>query len=359
MGETYPAEETLVIDWSSDESHLMLNPRMPAPERERLQRIVASAPPLPAHVWIATSGTTGSLKLTGLSKRALLASAAGVNQHLAATADDVWCCVLPTFHVGGLGIYARAELTGSRVVAFDWNPERFARTAFSLGSLVPAQLRDLVRAGLSPSRSVRGVVLGGGVVPDDLYDAAVRLGWPVFPSYGMTECSSQVATATVSSRDLRVLPHLSVRVQEDGRLAFFGASLLTGYATEEGFHDPKIDGWFVSDDIGDLHGGVVRVTGRSEDFVKIGGESVDLRRLDAILDALRGNIDAAVIAVDDERLGSVIHLACATDDPQALIAAFNARVLPFERIRGVVRVPAVPRSALGKLLRRQVVTGAR
>jgi o-succinylbenzoate---CoA ligase len=94
----------------------------------------------------------------------------------------------------------------------------------------------------------------------------------------------------------------------------------------------------------------VRIRGRAGDFVKIGGESVDLNRLDAILNSVRGEADAAILAVPDARLGHVIHLA-ATSDPAPIVAAFNAKVAPFERIRSVHRVSSIPRSSLGKLLR--------
>lgn len=292
--------------------------------------------------------------MTALSKSAMLASAAGVNRHLEATSKDTWCCVLPSFHVGGLGIYARASLTRSKVIAFDWDPVRFARQPFTLSSLVPAQLGDLVSAALRPLPSVRAVILGGGAVPDVIYDAARALGWPVLPSYGMTECCSQIATATGESRVLRLLGHMRARVAAGGRLAFAGPSLLTGYATADGLADPKRDGWFVSEDVGDVEGDTLRVRGRSADFVKIGGESVDLQRLDAVLDSIRGDVDAAVIAVEDERLGSVIHLALAGDDAEKIVETFNERVLPFERIRAVHRVQEVPRSPLGKLLRQRL-----
>jgi O-succinylbenzoic acid--CoA ligase len=343
-----------MIDWSSRETHLLLNPRMPVAERERLERIVAGVPALPAHIWLATSGTSGALKLVALSKGALLASAEAVNSHLPAQGKDVWCCVLPAFHVGGLGIYARAFLSDSPVIAFDWDPVRFAGESFTLSALVPAQLRDLVRGGLRPAPSVRGVVIGGGALPDDLYEDALKLGWPVLPSYGMTECSSQIATATLDSPALRILPHMSVRA-DDGRLAFSGASLLSGYATEEGFIDPKIDGWFISEDQGEIDGDVLRVHGRSGEFVKIGGESVDLLRLDAILEAVRGDRDAAVFAVPDGRLGHVIHLACAGRDADGLAASFNARVLPFERARQIHEVASIPRTSLGKLMRSKLL----
>lgn len=349
-----------LIDWESRATHLLLNPRMPAEERERLERLMAAVPPLAAHVWIATSGTTGSLKLTALSKDALLASAAAVNRHLSSNASDRWCCVLPTFHVGGLGIYARATLAGARVLSAQWQPLGF--TAFcseekvTLSSLVPAQVRDLVRARAHAPLSLRAIVVGGGAIDAELLAAARELGWPLLPSYGMTECCSQIATATRDSDDLLLLDHLAARAEPDGRLAFRGASLLTGYALERDGHaefvDPKAGGWFVSEDLGSVEGRVLRPGRRRGDFVKIGGESVDLRRLDLILSRLlpEADLDAAIFALEDDRLGHTIHLA-ATGTAEEIVQSFNEAVLPFERIRGVHRVVAIPRTELGKLRR--------
>jgi O-succinylbenzoic acid--CoA ligase len=337
------------IDWLSEDSHVLLNPRMPREERERLESFVV---PLPAHLWLATSGTTGSLKLTALSKRAMLASAAAVNRHLQSTADDVWLCVLPTFHVGGLGIYARAFLSGARVVTSGWD-------GVTLASLVPAQVSDLVRARTPAPRSLRAVVIGGGALSSSLYDEARALGWPLLPSYGMTECCSQVATAPLSPLAPHpsplLLDHIEARIEEDGRLALRSEALFTGYATEEGFVDPKIDGWFVTEDLASLEGRTLRVEGRRGDFVKIGGESVDLSRLGRILSEL--GADAAVVAIPDERLGHVIALAVASPDEsivESLVESFNARVFPFERARRVIRVPEIPRTPLGKIMRNRI-----
>jgi O-succinylbenzoic acid--CoA ligase len=337
------------IDWLSDESHVLLNPRMPAEERARLESLVID---LPGHLWLATSGTTGSLKLTALSKRAMLASAAAVNRHLQSTAEDVWCCVLPTFHVGGLGIHARAFLSGAGVVTAQWDPHVFAAMAeMTLSSLVPAQVKDLVDAALRPPQTLRFIVVGGGALSDDLYNAARELGWPVLPSYGMTETCSQVATATLASPELVLLDHVEARQETNGCLSFKGESLLTGYAMEEGFIDPKQDGWFATADLGSVQGRVLRVEGRSGDFVKIGGESVDLARLDAILASIAG-LGAAVFAVPDARLGHVIHLAVSPQiDAETVAAAFNEQVHPFERARAVHRVAEIPRTPLGKLIR--------
>ena len=349
------------IDWLSDDTHLLLNPRMPEEERRRLESFVV---PLPGHLWLATSGTSGSLKLVALSKQAMLASAAAVNRHLQSDAHDVWLCVLPTFHVGGLGIYARAFLSGARVVTEGWE-------GVTLTSLVPAQVSDVVRARRPAPPSLRAVVIGGGALSPALYDDARALGWPLLPSYGMTECCSQVATAEVEDRQsclsvapwhartgsiacppLVVLDHIEARIEEDGRLAIRSEALLTGYGTDEGFVDPKTDGWFLTEDVASIDGRILRVEGRLGDFVKIGGESVDLARLDRILAEL--GADAAVVPIPDERLGHVIALAIASGDAEAVTQAFNARVFPFERARRVLRVAEIPRTALGKIMRSRI-----
>lgn len=327
------------IDWLSDESHVLLNPRMPAGERQRLESFVTD---LPGHVWLATSGTTGALKLTALSKDALLVSAAAVNRHLQSDANDVWLCVLPAFHVGGLGIYARAFLSGARIVTQGWE-------GVTLASLVPAQVIDLVRARTVAPRSLRAVVVGGGALAEEVAAEGRALGWPLLGSYGMTECCSQVATARAGSPGLVLLDHIEARVEEDGRLAIRSAALLTGYATEEGFVDPKIDGWFVTEDIATIAGRTLRIEGRNRDFVKIGGESVDLARLDRILAAI--GADAAAVAIPDDRLGHVVGLAIAGGDANAIVEAFNARVFPFERARRVLHVAEIPRTPLGKIMR--------
>lgn len=342
------------MDFESDETHLLLNPRLPREERERLERLYASAPALPGHVWMATSGTTGSLKLVALSKRAILASAAAVNRHLGASASDVWCCVLPTFHVGGLGIHARAALSGSRVVTAVWEPRTFVdlcrNERVTLASLVPAQVRDAWELQAPPS--LRAIVVGGGALSPDSYNAARERGWPLLPSYGMTETASQIATATLEGPELIVLDHMEVRIESDGRIALKSEALLSGYATEDGFEDPKIGGWFTTPDMGSLDGRLLRIAGRTEEFVKIGGESVDLSRLDRILADI--SADAAVVAVPDERLGHVIHLVVTRGDAVETTKAFNERVLPFERARDTHQVASIPRTPLGKLRRAEL-----
>ncbi len=333
------------MDWTSDESAVLLNPRMPDAERARLENVV---PPWKRTVFVATSGTTGALKLVALSKEAILASAAAVNHRLNATREDVWCRVLPLFHVGGLGIIARAFLTQSKVMEIEWSVDAFAESGATLASLVPAQVHDLVRAGRKAPAGIRGILVGGGAFDTELQAHARKLGWPMLATYGMSECASTITVENV------LLPHLEAREEEDGRVALRGDSLLTAYVFANGaVVDPKQQGWFVSEDYGEVRGRMVRIAGRASDFIKIGGESVDLKRLDAILDSVRGGVEAAIVAVDDPRLGSVIHMV-STSEAAAVAAAFNDRVLPFERVRKTHLIQTIPRSSLGKLLRGRI-----
>jgi O-succinylbenzoic acid--CoA ligase len=358
-----------VIAWDDRGTEILLNPRLPADERARVHRLIAAVPPLEAHVWLTTSGATGRLKPVALSKLALLVSGRAVNEHLSSDARDTWLNVLPTFHVGGLGIHARAHLSGARVVSMDrWEVAAFGARltadAVTLTSLVPTQVFDLVQAGLAAPPLVRAAVVGGGALPPDLWGRARTLGWPLLPSYGATECASQIATAAPGATDedaprMRLLSHVEVRAGADGRLEVRSDALLTGYATETGFVDPKTKGWWRTDDLGEVQGDTLVVHGRADETVKVGGELVDLAALEArlaeVIAAVAPGTDAALVRVADPRLEWVVGLAVATVDPSTadrVRDAFNAAVLPFERARVARRVALVPRTALGKVARR-------
>lgn len=361
----------------------LLNPRLPAPELERWQKLFAGAPKLDDHVWLATSGSGGRRKLVALGNEALRISADAVNRHLEATAKDVWLLTLPDFHVGGLSLLRRAELSASRVARMpEWNAANFVETCeregVTLSSLVSAQVFDCVRAGLRAPKSMRAVLVGGGGLSPGLYHSARALGWPLLTTYGMTEAGSQVATAKLGSLEhqafptLSVLPHIEARINDQGCIAVKGPSLLTGYVTEGEnneavFIDPKAaDGWYQTEDRGEvrpLKNGeqALTIEGRTSDMVKVGGETVSLPRLEHELEECLRTFGAALaaeltlVAAPDERLGRAIVLVASYKVPTAALerirSAYDLRVAPFERIRRVERIERVPRSSLGKVLR--------
>lgn len=357
-----------IIDWTSTETLPLLNPRLNLSEQERIKGQLSAISFSEGHLWIATSGSTGEAKWSALSKRALLASAASINLHLQTTAKDKWLNPLPLFHTGGLGIYARAYLSKSQVISLTWNAEAFVALAqqhqATLASLVPAQVYDLVLKRLAAPSSMRAVIVGGGALSEALYQDAISLGWPLLPSYGLTEASSQVATAECvlqKSPGLKLLSHIQAKISPEGFICLKGPSLLTGYALLGSqhaiFNDPLVDGWFQTEDRGKLEDSSLTLLGREGDFIKIGGESVDLTMLTNLLEAIkleqRSLIDCALIPCPDERLGHVIHLAAAGDNKEIakIVDSYQQAVLPFAKIRCVHLVPQIPRTSLGKLQR--------
>lgn len=359
---------------------VLFNPRLPAAELAEIAGRIAPAlqslvPATDPHVFVMTSGSSSSAGLgtwVALSRRALAASAEAVVAHLGLVAEDVWLLALPEFHVGGIGVIERARFAGSRVVRDEgaWDPARFVATVeregVTLASLVPTQVHDLVGRGLRAPARLRRVVIGGGRLAPALLAQAQALAWPLLPSYGLTECSSQVATALPESpSELRLLPHVEARVDAERYLWIRSPALFSGYAREvDGqweLQDPKVDGWYRTADLAALSGRTLEIEGRVEGFLKIGGESTHLPRLE---EALQRALDEVygpgapearrlvLCPVSDARLGTRLLLAAETGlaGTDRVMARFNQAVLPFEAIRERWFVTEIPRSALGKPL---------
>lgn len=340
---------------------LLVNPRAPEDWRRRL--LDAEFPDLQNHLWLASSGTSGRLKAVALSRAAIEASARAVNERLCATSSDFWLNPLPLFHVGGLGNIVRAALAGGPCQSLEgWDAREFARLAArceaTLTSLVPAQVHDLVAAGLECPPSLRAVVIGGGSLGESLRVRAAGLGWPLLPSYGMTEAASQVATAMPGAEDFSWLPlldHIEARVSEGDRLELRGASLLTGWILFDPngsahWEDPKRDGWFRTSDRAELRDGKLRFLGRMDDLVKIRGELVDVAALERELQA---RVSSGLLRIDslpDARNG--IALTVVAENAAAEAEARRAAdVFPPYARPVSFRVGPVALSPLGKKIR--------
>ncbi len=353
-----------MIDWNSAETLTLLNPRMPVDESNKIRQQLSEFS-LKGHIWLTTSGTTGRYKCVALSKEAMLASADAVNHHFELTKDDRWLHCLPDFHVGGLGIYARAFLSGAEIVKIDsWDPSHFYLTAVAcsatITAMVPAQLYDIVHLNKQAPESYRFTIIGGGVISKQMFVRSWELGWNAVPSYGMTECASQVATALPGSYDCyQPLRHVDLRIGPDQKIIIKSASLLTGYAfpgdENAEWQDPKVEGWFEAEDKGAFEQGILQVFGRGSDTIKINGELVNVMQLQLKIEDLRSqmnlNCPLFIIPVPHDRSGYALTLAVEgkASEIGKLIDGYNASVLPFERISDVKTVKKIPFSPLGKV----------
>lgn len=368
------------IDWQSSQSHVLLNPTMPGEERKAIIASLESIDSLLGHVWLSTSGSSGTMKFVALSKKAILISAAAVNTHLQCQVSDIWINCLPTFHIGGLAIKARCYLSGGKIINFRnsrWNPHQFVeqmiKAQATLTSLVPAQIYDLVQEKLFAPSQLRAVVVGGGAMSEKIYEQAIVLGWKLLPSYGLTECASQIATAPLNSWEcghfplLKPLEHINLTTDKDGLLHISGESLLTYYGLPNSLggcqlSDPKVNGWLKTEDRVIFKNEYIQSISREGNFVKIGGESVDLLRLDNVLEEIKFSLknyeEMSIFAMPDSRLGHVIHLAIGAErisNIEQLLKLFQEHVHPYERIREVHYVESIPRTPLKKILRQQIL----
>lgn len=353
------------VNWESDDIFIASHaPFTPA-------EVLAKKPHLKGHVLIKSSGTTGIPKWVCISKKAILTSAASVNSNINAKAHDIWCQALPSGHIGGLAIYARAHLTKSMVV--DWRSinqkwdvdlfyKEFLNFEASFTSLVPSQIYDLCVLNLRAPDTLKAVLVGGAALSEALYKKARALGWPLLPSYGMTETSSQIASANLESLKssdypiLKILAHAQVKNNNVKQLMVKSEALFTCYLTEQLEEiNPIHDGWFETLDLVEIKNGGLLPQGRINDQVKIAGELVSKTNLENIfLNITLHDPRYTLVFIEDERLGVklVMHSEKSASEPQAklILKEFNSLVRPFEKIRELIFVENIPRTELGKAI---------
>lgn len=323
----------------------MLNPASSANPEKVLR--VADGAGLHDHTIFQTSGSSGGPKFVCLSQSALETSANAVNQHLSAGNADTWLLALPEFHVGGFAISLRARLSGSSVIVLSgrWSVVAFMMLApqATLVSLVPAQLFDLVEAEQKSPPSLRAVIIGGGRLSPALRTRAENLGWPILETYGMTEAGSQIAC------EERILPIWRTRTDETDRLSISGDALFSGYISENTFA-PSGE-WFETSDLVHLENDQLRFIGRVDDVVKVLGELVNIPRLEEKLPKT-----CAILALPHPRLENELVLVCenSIDRPGEVMEQFNATRPGYERLSRFLSIEMIPRSPLGKILRKKL-----
>lgn len=362
------------------EKRVLLSPWVdPRANRESL-KLLESIDSSSKLLWLMSSGSSQKpceQRWIGIELEAIAYGAEAANSWLEVEPSDRWLCPLPPFHIATVAMAMRARLASNHFT-FCWSPKRWNPLFFiealsqdkaTLSSLVPTQVYDLVEQGLSPPSDLRAVLVGGGALQETLYTKARALGWPLLPSYGMTEACSQIATATLrslaeeqaTSPSLKLLPHWERKIDEQGQLWLKGRALFHCYGVIKGGEidclDPKQEGWFASGDRVEAVGSQLIPLGRLAELIKVNGELVDLSALQKLLDhhcQLCGyHGDQALIAIDDLRKGKRLQLL-ATQSNQELMRAlleFNKELLPFLRLQTDPSiVDEIPRSALGKLL---------
>jgi len=329
--------------------------RAAEPDAQLLARLDLATPATLVH----TSGTTAEPKPVTLTIGNWTWSALGSALALGLGHDDRWLCTLPLSHVGGLAILLRSAIYGTTVVLherFDTAAALAAieRHGVTLASLVPTTLARLLDAGLKAPNPLRIALIGGGALPPVLAAQAHEAGIPVAQTYGMTEACSQVTTSLPGEPETAGRPLLGqqLRIAEGDEILVKGPTVAPGAAAE--------DGWLHTGDCGTLDAeGRLTITGRKADTIVSGGENVAPAEVEAVLLAHPAVADAGVHGRPDREWGeavvaTVVLYDGAQTEAEELRAHVAAQLARFKVPKEVTFAARLPRTASGKLLRREL-----
>jgi len=344
-----------------------------------------------------TSGTTGRPKGVLYSHRALVLHALMNNlaEVLGLTARDVVLPVVPMFHANGWGLPHAATLAGATQVFSG----RFGADPHVLGELIESE-GVTVAAGVPTVwidvlhhldehphdvSSLRLIKTGGAAVPPSLIEAfGSRYGVRVLQGWGMTETSPLAALAlapheaaalpedarwAAMARAGRPVPGIRIRIVDEhgadvpaddatmGEVQVRGNWVASGYVDHE--DDTALaEGWLRTGDVATVDAaGSMRITDRTKDLVKSGGEWISTVDLESALMNHPAVREAAVVGVPDERwqerpVACVVLQAGATTSAEELLAFLAPRFLRWWLPDEVVFFPELPKTSVGKFDKR-------
>jgi acyl-CoA synthetase (AMP-forming)/AMP-acid ligase II len=349
-----------------------------------------------------SSGTTGNPKGVMLTHRNLVANVAQIRPLHGIAANDVVLAVLPFFHIYGMTVLLNAALHArARLVimpSFDLAEflGNIAEHKCTVAFIAPPVAVALAKHPLVDEydlSSLNTVMSGAAPLDADLGHAvSKRLGCRVVQGYGMSELSpvSHITPFDGGQRQMAMIAPLSSvgwtvsnaasklidpetgadidvpaeGLSKTGELWFKGPNVMAGYlnndqATRETIDD---DGWLHTGDLAQVDAnGCVYIVDRLKELIKYKGYQVPPAELEAVLLSHPAIADAAVIGVKDDE-GEEVPKAFVVkqsdaglteDDVMDFVAG---QVAPYKKVRRVEFIDAIPKSASGKILRKDLRT---
>ena len=352
-----------------------------------------------------TSGTTGNPKGVLYSHRsvALHSTAVCMADTVGLSGADRVVAVVPMFHVNAWGLPFAAAMTGAGLIM----PNRFVAAAplaraiaterATLIAGVPTVLGDLLRHADEQKpdlSSLRGGICGGAAVPRKLMEGFERQGVRILQAWGMTETSPlcTVARPPAEHDDAadeahwatrvtqgRIIPWVELRLmggegqvqpwdgESTGEIEVRGPWIARSYYEDPSGDDKFEDGWLRTGDIGAVTpDGYVLITDRAKDLIKSGGEWISSVELETELMEHPSVIEAAVIAMPDERwterpLACVVLAEGERPDTTELRRHLAGRMAGWQVPDSFAFIDEVPKTSVGKfdkkVLRRRLADG--
>lgn len=330
---------------------------------------------------VFTSGTTSEPKSVWHSHRNLGATVRDVADRVGLGDGDVVGVASPIGHVRWVlfGALLPFMVGGTLFTCARWRPADWAGRAEAVGcrfaAFSPKHLEDLV-AQVGEGRRCRSlevVTCGGSFLSTpQLRRSEEALGVTVLRSYGCTEFPSAVGGGADDppeqrwQYDGRPLAGVEVRLEvgDDDDVVRLGGAGPMGRICMRGTHaaagvaDP--DGWYRTEDFGEMVDGWLRVLGRSADIIIRNGENISANEVEGVLSGFPGLGDFAVVGRQDpvagERVCLVVVGHTGTGPGVEDVAGFleESGVMKQKWPESVVEVDDLPRTPNGKLVRRRL-----
>jgi long-chain acyl-CoA synthetase len=338
-----------------------------------------------------TSGTTGTPKGAALTHRNLLANAAQSRAWVPSIRRGEGCvvyAVLPMFHAYGLTLCLTFAMSmGARLVLFPrFDPDMVLAVTkkhpATFLPLVPPIADRLLKAAREQGVSLAGTeiaISGAMPLPHDLvvpFEEAT--GGYLVEGYGLSECSPVLMANPVAANrvpgtvglplpgtECRVVdpdsPTTDVAAGERGELLVRGPQVFGGYyGKPEHTQEVFVDGWFRTGDIVTIdEAGFVRIVDRIKELIITGGFNVAPTEVESVLRQHPQVEDAAVVGLPSEHSGEEVVAAIVvapgtTLDEDSVREYARAILTPYKVPRRFVTVDELPKSLIGKVLRKQV-----
>ncbi|GAA0227863.1 4-coumarate--CoA ligase family protein [Saccharothrix mutabilis subsp. mutabilis] len=336
-----------------------------------------------------SSGTTGRAKGVMLTHRNLVANIVQCQPLLKVDGQTRILAVLPFFHIYGMQVLMNNGLyVGATVVTMPkFDLPEFLRVIQDHRTnrvyIAPPVAVALAKHPLVDQYDLSAIdTVFSGAAPLDVDLAAAvakRLGCRVSQGYGMTEMSP-VSHAIPDGRDDIsvgtvgvIAPNMECRfvdpatgqdvgVGERGELWCRGPNVMKGYLNNPDATAVTLDdeGWLHTGDVGVIdENGLVSIVDRVKELIKYKGYQVPPAELEALLLTHEEIADAAVVGVRDEE-GEEVPKAFVVRQPGSSLDAAGvmefvaAQVAPHKKVRVVEFIEAIPKSASGKILRKDL-----